>query len=140
MSRGTILLTWREVFMRRPWPRRFSTHSNEEQGHSDEIAARIVQLGGAPDFAPERLESRSHAEYVEGNSLQSMIKEDLVAERIAIDSYRDIIKYLGEHDPTRRRMMEGILAMDEERADELADLPAAFPEESEGERRSTTSK
>ncbi len=83
---------------------------------------------------------RSHAEYVEGDSLVSMIKEDLVAERIAIDSYRDIIQYLGDQDPTTRRMMEGILAMEEEHADELADLLVAFPDESEETRRSTKSK
>jgi bacterioferritin len=101
----------------------FLDHSNEEQGHADQIAERIVQLGGAPDFAPEGLVSRSHAEYVEGDSLVSMIKEDLVAERT-----------------TTRRMMERILAVEEEHADELADLLVAFPEESEGERRSTKSK
>ena len=72
----------------------FLQHSNEEQGHADQIAERIVQLGGAPDFAPDGLAARSHAEYVEGDSLVSMIREDLVAERIAIDSYRDIIRYL----------------------------------------------
>src|SRR5208282_1423076 len=77
----------------------FLDHSNEEQAHADAIAERIVQLGGAPDFAPAGLVSRSHAEYVEGDSLVSMIEEDLVAERIAIDSYRDIIQYLGAQDP-----------------------------------------
>jgi bacterioferritin len=118
----------------------FLDHSNEEQGHADQIAERIVQLGGAPDFAPDGLTRRSHAEYVEGHSLASMIKEDLVAERIAIDSYRDIIQYLGNQDPTTRRMMEGILAVEEEHADDLAELLVAFPEESEGKRRSTKSK
>jgi bacterioferritin len=118
----------------------FLDHSNEEQVHADQIAERIVQLGGAPDFAPGGLVSRSHAEYVEGDSLASMIKEDLVAERIAIDSYRDIIQYLGDQDPTTRRMMEGILAMEEEHADELADLLVAFPEKSEGKRRSAKPK
>lgn len=107
----------------------FLEHSNEEQAHADEIAERIVQLGGEPDFAPEGLAGRSHAEYIEGDSLTSMIKEDLVAERIAIDSYREIIQYLGERDPTSRRMMEGILAKEEEHADELADLLVAFPAE-----------
>jgi bacterioferritin len=106
----------------------FLDHSNEEQGHADQIAERIVQLGGAPDFSPEGLSGRSHAEYVEGDTLVSMIKEDLVAERIAIDSYRDIIRYLGDQDPTTRRMMEGILAVEEEHADELADLLVALPE------------
>ena len=105
----------------------FLDHSNEEQGHADEIAERIVQLGGAPDFAPGSLAGRSHAEYVEGDTLTSMITEDLVAERIAIDSYRGIIKYLGDNDPTTRRMIEGILAVEEEHADDLADLLVAFP-------------
>ncbi|KAA0997462.1 bacterioferritin [Paraburkholderia panacisoli] len=100
----------------------FLVHSNEEQGHADQIAERIVQLGGEPNFAPDGLVSRSHAEYVEGTSLEDMIKEDLVAERIAIDSYREIIQYLGEKDPTTRRMMEGILAVEEEHADDMADL------------------
>ncbi len=107
----------------------FLEHSNEEQGHADAIAERIVQLGGAPDLRPSSLESRSHAEYVEGESLTSMIKEDLVAERIAIDSYREIVHYLGDRDPTSRRMMEEILAKEEEHADDLADLLTAFPEE-----------
>jgi bacterioferritin len=111
----------------------FLTHSNEEQGHADEIAERIVQLGGEPDFEPNGLASRSHAEYVEGDTLTSMIKEDLVAERIAIDSYREIVQYLGERDPTTRRMLEGILAKEEEHADELADLLVAFPEDSHGD-------
>jgi len=106
----------------------FLVHSNEEQGHADAIAARIVQLGGAPDFAPDSLAARSHAEYVPGDSLASMIREDLVAGRIAIDTYRDIIKYLGDHDPTTRRLIEGILAVEEEHADELADLLVALPE------------
>jgi len=118
----------------------FLDHSNEELGHADQVAERIVQLGGAPDFAPDRLAGRSHAEYVEGDSLASMIKEDLVAERIAIDSYRDIIHYLGNEDPTTRRMLEGILAVEEEHADELADLLVAFPEVAEGAPASTKSK
>jgi bacterioferritin len=118
----------------------FLDHSNEELGHADEIAERIVQLGGEPDFAPAGLVGRSHAEYVEGDSLASMIKEDLVAERIAIDSYRDIIKFLGDEDPTTRRMMEGILAVEEEHADDLADLLVAFPDASEGKNKSSKSK
>lgn len=105
----------------------FLDHSNEELGHADQIAERIVQLGGAPDFAPNGLTSRSHAEYIEGDTLASMIREDLVAERIAIDSYREIIQYLGDNDPTTRRMLEGILAVEEEHADELSDLLDAFP-------------
>jgi bacterioferritin len=100
----------------------FLTHSNEEQGHADQIAERIVQLGGEPDFAPDSLTKRSHAEYVAGNSLADMIKENLVAERIAIDSYREIIQYIGEKDSTTRRMMEDILAVEEEHADDLSDL------------------
>ena len=100
----------------------FLEHANEEQQHADQIAARITQLGGEPDFSPDGLASRSHAEYVEGNSLEDMIKEDLVAERIAIDSYREIIVYLGENDSTTRRLMEEILAKEEEHADDLANL------------------
>jgi len=100
----------------------FLQHANEEQGHADEIAQRIVQLKGEPNFNPEGLLSRSHAEYVEGSSLVDMIKEDLVAERIAIDSYREMITFFGNDDPTSRRMMEGILAVEEEHADDLVSL------------------
>src|SRR5712691_3243418 len=100
----------------------FLQHATEEQGHADLVAQRIVQLGGSPNFSPEGLLTRSHAEYVEGDTLLDMIKEDLVAERIAIDSYREIIQYLGNDDPTTRRMMEGILAMEEEHADDLVNL------------------
>jgi bacterioferritin len=100
----------------------FLQHAIEEQGHADEIAARIVQLGGEPNFSPEGLATRSHAEYVEGTDLIDMIKEDLVAERIAIDSYRDMIGYVGTDDSTTRRMLEGILAMEEEHADDLDGL------------------
>lgn len=100
----------------------FLQHSNEEQGHADQIAARIVQLNGAPDFNPAGLLSKSHAEYAEGDTLLEMIKEDLVAERIAIDSYREMIQYFGNDDPTSRRMLEGILAMEEEHADDLVSL------------------
>jgi bacterioferritin len=100
----------------------FLEHANEEQGHADQIAARIVQLGGAPNFSPDGLSTRSHAEYVEGENLIDMIKEDLVAERIAIDSYREMINYMGTNDPTSRRMLEGILAVEEEHADDLKSL------------------
>ena len=100
----------------------FLQHANEEQGHADEIAHRIVQLGGEPNFSPEGLLTRSHAEYTEGRSVEEMIKEDLVAERIAIDSYREIVQYLANNDPTTRRMMEGILAVEEEHADDLVSL------------------
>lgn len=100
----------------------FLEHANDEQGHADQIAQRIVQLKGEPDFNPEGLLSRSHAEYVEGSTLTDMIKEDLVAERIAIDSYREMIVYFGNDDPTSRRMLEGILAVEEEHADDLVSL------------------
>jgi len=100
----------------------FLQHANDEQGHADEIARRIVQLGGEPNFNPEGLLTRSHAEYVEGETLTDMIKEDLVAERIAIDSYREIITFVGNDDPTTRRLMETILAVEEEHADDMMNL------------------
>ncbi|HEY3025521.1 MAG TPA: ferritin-like domain-containing protein [Pyrinomonadaceae bacterium] len=100
----------------------FLQHATDEQAHADQIAQRIVQLGGEPNFSPEGLLTRSHAEYVEGDTLNDMIKEDLVAERIAIDSYREMITFVGNDDPTTRRMMEGILAMEEEHADDLVNL------------------
>jgi bacterioferritin len=102
----------------------FLQHANEEQAHADEIAQRIVQLGGEPNLEPDGLSSRSHSEYVEGNGLIDMIKEDLIAERIAIDSYREMINYLGHDDSTTRRMLEGILAMEEEHAEDLSTLLA----------------
>ena len=105
----------------------FLVHSNEEQGHADMLAERIVQLGGEPNFSPDGLLSRSHAEYVEGTSLVDMIKEDLVAERIAIDSYREIVSFLGDKDPTSRRIMETILSVEEEHADDMADLLTGLP-------------
>ena len=104
----------------------FLEHAQEEQQHADQIAERITQLGGEPDFSPEGLATRSHAEYIEGNSLREMIEEDLVAERIAIDSYREIIEYLGANDSTTRRLMEEILAKEEEHADDLASLLENF--------------
>ena len=97
----------------------FLQHANEELGHVDEIALRITQLQGSPNFDPEGITDRSHAEYVEGTTLVDMIKEDLVAERIAIQSYSEIIRWLGNNDSTTRRMMEGILAVEEEHADDL---------------------
>ena len=100
----------------------FLVHANEEQMHADQIAQRIVQLGGAPNFSPDGLLTRSHAEYVEGKNLVDMIREDLVAERVAIDSYREMIDYLGNNDSTTRRMLETILAMEEEHADDLVSL------------------
>ena len=100
----------------------FLQHANEEQGHADQVAKRITELGGVPNFNPEGLHTRSHAEYKEGKNLEEMIREDLVAERIAIATYSDIIRWLGNDDPTTRRMIEGILAVEEEHADDLANL------------------
>lgn len=100
----------------------FLSHSNEEQEHADRIAERIRQLGGKPDFNPATLLERSHAEYREGVTLADMIRENLIAERIAVESYREIITFFGQDDPTSRRLIEEILAKEEEHADELADL------------------
>ena len=100
----------------------FLQHATEEQGHADLLAERITQLAGKPNLSPEGLLSRSHADYVEGHDLVDMIKEDLIAERIAIDSYREIIDYIGTDDPTTRRMLEGILAMEEEHAEDMNTL------------------
>ena len=100
----------------------FLEHSVEEQGHADEIAERIRQLGGEPNFSPEGLLMRSHAQYAEGTTLLDMIKEDLIAERIAIESYSEMIRFFGDGDPTTRRMLEGILAVEEEHADDMATL------------------
>lgn len=105
----------------------FLVHADEELGHADQLAARIVQLGGEPDFSPSSLLSRSHADYAQGDTLGDMIRENLVAERIAIDSYRHGIATLGDNDPTTRRMLESILAVEEEHADELADLLQHLP-------------
>lgn len=102
----------------------FLQHANEEMAHADEIALRITQLQGEPNFDPEGITTRSHAEYREGTDLVDMIKEDLVAERIAIESYSEIIRWLGDGDTTTRRMLEGILAMEEEHADDLLSLLA----------------
>jgi bacterioferritin len=102
----------------------FLQHATEEQGHADQIAGRIVQLGGAPNLNPEGLLSRSHSEYVEGQNLIDMIKEDLIAERVAIDSYTEMIRYLGGDDITTRRMLESILAVEEEHADDLSSFLA----------------
>jgi len=102
----------------------FLQHANEELGHADQIALRITQLQGEPNFDPVGITDRSHAEYVEGTDLLDMIKEDLVAERIAIESYTEIIRWLGDKDSTTRRMMEEILAVEEEHADDLLSLLA----------------
>ena len=103
----------------------FLQHANEEQLHVDMVAERIVQLQGEPDFNPTSLSSRSHAEYVEGDTLTDMIKEDLVAERVAIASYQEIVRWLGNDDPTTRSMIETILATEEEHADDMLSLLAA---------------
>lgn len=100
----------------------FSEHAADEQAHADRIAERIAQLGGEPDYGPASLGLRSHTEYSEGRDLIEMVEEDLVAERIAIDSYGEIVRFLGEDDPTTRVLMEGILAKEEEHADDLASL------------------
>jgi bacterioferritin len=107
-----------------PIAQEFLQHATEEQQHADQIADRIVQLGGSPNFSPDGLSMRSHSEYVEGKNLLEMIQEDLVAERIAIDSYSEMIRYIDENDPTTRRMLEGILAVEEEHADDLASFLA----------------
>jgi bacterioferritin len=98
----------------------FLEHAVQEQQHADRIAERIVQLGGEPDFNPATLSERSHAEYVEAVSLEEMIRENLVAERIAIESYSEMIRYFGDKDPTSRRMLEEILATEEEHAEDLS--------------------
>jgi bacterioferritin len=100
----------------------FLQHATEEMSHADLIAKRIIELRGEPNFSPDGLAARSHAEYVEGDSLKSMIKEDLIAERIAIESYREMIAYLGDQDPTTHRMLEEILASEEEHAEDLSSL------------------
>jgi len=107
----------------------FLEHANDEMNHVDQIAQRIVQLDGEPNFAPQELASRSHAEYVEGDTLRDMLREDLVAERIAIDSYREMIAYFGNTDPSSRRLMEGILSVEEDHANDLKDLLADFDRE-----------
>ena len=104
----------------------FLEHANEEQGHADRIAERITQLDGKPNFAPDGLSARSHAEFVVPDDLASMIEENLVAERIAIDSYREIINYVGDKDTTTKRMLEGILAVEEEHAEDMKTLMERF--------------
>ena len=116
-----------------PVAQEFLQHANDEQGHADQIAARIVQLGGEPNFSPEGLLTRSHSEYIEGKSLIDMVKEDLIAERIAIDSYAEMIRYIDDKDPTTRRMLEGILAMEEEHADDLANILSTLDPTKAGE-------
>ena len=100
----------------------FLEHATQEAEHADKLAERIVQLGGEPEFNPDLLSKNSHAQYVAGNSLKEMVYEDLVGERIAVDSYREIIQYIGDKDPTTRRLFEEILAQEEEHADDMADI------------------
>jgi len=102
----------------------FLQHANEEQQHADWVAERITQIGGEPNFSPEGLATRSHSEYKPGESLTDMIKEDLVAERIAIESYSEIVRWLGNDDPTTRVLIEQILKMEEEHANDMVDLLA----------------
>jgi bacterioferritin len=113
----------------------FLQHANEEQGHADRIAERITQLDGEPNFNPEGLLTRSHSQYVEGAGLLEMIREDLVAERIAIESYSEIIRYLGDNDPTSRRLMEDILGNEEEHAEEMKTLLQSIAKEEADDKR-----
>jgi len=124
-----VLRYKRHFFMARglnaePVAAEFAEHATQEQDHADRLAERIVQLGGEPNLSPKGLLERSHSEYVEGNTLEEMIKENLIAERIAIDSYRQMIEYIGEQDSTTRRLLEEILAVEEEHADDLSDFLA----------------
>ena len=107
--------------MSEPIAAEFAVHAEEEMQHANKLAQRIVQLGGVPDFSPNGMLDRSHSDYVAVDNLNDMIRENLVAERIAIDSYREMIRYLGNKDSTTRRMLEEILAVEEEHADELSD-------------------
>ena len=105
----------------------FLVHANQELDHADRLAARIVQLGGEPDFDPDGLSTRSHAEYVPASTLVEMLRENLVAERVAIDSYREMIIYLGGDDPTTGQLLRDILLVEEQHADELASLLGGLP-------------
>jgi bacterioferritin len=102
----------------------FLQHALDEQGHADQLAERIVQLNGQPDFNPASLSERSHAEYDDSRDIQNMIKANLVAERVAIESYRQMIDALGEADPTTRLLLVGIMAVEEQHADDMRDLLA----------------
>lgn len=124
-----VLRYKRHFFMARglnaePVAAEFAEHATQEQDHADRLAERIVQLGGEPNLSPKGILDRSHSEYIEGSSLEEMIKENLIAERIAIDSYRQMIDYIGEQDTTTRRMLEEILAVEEEHADDMSDFLA----------------
>ncbi len=109
----------------------FLEHAKEEQEHADRLSKRIVELGGKPDLNPQRLAARAHSEYVPGEDLVQMLEEDLVAERIAIDTYREMISCLGKEDPTTRRLLEGILANEEEHAEDLSSLLAELGKKGE---------
>lgn len=109
----------------------FLEHANEEQEHADRIAERITQLDGKPNFSPEGLSARSHSEFVVGDDLASMIEENLIAERIAIDSYREMIDYIGNDDSTTRRVLEEILAVEEEHAEDMKTLMEDFGKKGE---------
>jgi len=109
-----------------PIAQEFLQHATEEQAHADQIAQRITQLQGEPNFNPEGITTRSHSEYVEGSSLVDMIREDLIAERIAVESYSEIVRWLGNDDPTTRSMMEEILKVEEEHADDLSNMLATL--------------
>jgi len=100
----------------------FLTHANEESAHADRLAERIVQLNGMPDFAPDSLTGRSHADYNEATDLKSMLRANLIAERVAVEAYRQMIGLIGDKDPTTRRLIEAILEQEEEHAEDLADL------------------
>ena len=108
----------------------FLEHAEEEQRHAAELAKRIVQLDGKPNFDPQGLAERSHAEYVECDSLGQMIRENLIAERVAIESYKEMIRYIGEDDPTTKRLLEWILAKEEEHAEDLSSLLPQVPQPS----------
>ena len=107
----------------------FLEHATDEQGHADMVAERITQLGGEPDFNPKTLASRSHAEYIEGDTLRSMVEEDLVAERIAVETYTEIARWLSTNDPTTRRVIEMILQKEEEHAEDMVTLLGRLPTE-----------
>jgi bacterioferritin len=106
----------------------FTEHATQEQVHADRIAARIVQLGGQPDMNPATLLSRSHADYTTSNNLRELLRENLIAERVAISTYNEIVRWLGEDDPTTRRLIEWVLEQEEEHADDLASLLAGVAE------------
>ena len=120
------ITTWPAASTREPIAKEFLQHAREEQIHADRIAQRITQLQGEPNFNPEGLATRSHSEYVEGGSLHDMIREDLVAERIAVESYSEIIQWLGNNDPTTRNLIEDILKKEEEHADDLSNMLKTF--------------